>query len=233
MRNIQLLLPIISVISVEATSRSALASPNYATREDIEQIVDEMKRFRKSTSDHHKSRKIVYVVEGGSHSRLRSSSYGSSGLGSTSFGTTGRSNTVEIVIKGPPSTDAFRHSDLNCYPNCVQNPAPSSCYPYCNYAVQQPYKPQTPEVPCASCGSSKHHYQHNIASSPSVPVANERVIYASRPKEKRSMGTQTDLSLPIAQLLETNRVAVAEHGSCTTSGCGSAHGQSTATSTVV
>jgi hypothetical protein len=230
MRNIQLLLPVLSVISVEATSRSALTSPNYATREDVYRIVDEMKRIRRS--EHHKSPKIVYVVGGSSHSRPRSSSYGSTGSASTSLGTTRRSNTVEIVIKGPPSTDAFRHSDLNCYPNCVQNPAPSSCFPYCNYAAQQPYKPQTPEVPCASCGYSNHHHQHNIASSSSVPVANERVIYASRPKEKRSMGTQYDL-LPLVQVVETNRVAVAEHESCTKSGCGSAHGQSTATSTVV
>jgi len=182
MRSIQYLFPLITISWSHGFHRSgsvireSSADPYLThadgaiTRDDLDDMEERLLRViknsnRRSRPRDHSSR-LVYLVgdhhkSGYSGTRFTGSSHGS------------KSDKIEIVIKGPPSTADSGHDDVYCHPNCHANPQYAShdhgnCYPYCHHhAAAQAWSHYQP--PSTHGSHSSTASQAPVAASVRLP----------------------------------------------------------------
>jgi hypothetical protein len=100
--------------------------------------------------------RVIYMTGDKSTSSHRSSHYGNS----VSRGSHGK-DTIEIVVKGPPSSTQDDRSDLNCFPHCHMQAnghshyGYSACYPNCGTSQSS-----NTGGGCATCANQYSH-QHS------------------------------------------------------------------------
>jgi len=123
------------------------------TKDDLVEMEERLLRVikhsnRRSRERRHSSRAVNVV--GDNHM----SGYSGTRFTGSSHGSQSKSDKIEIIIKGAPSTAYNGHDDVYCYPNCHSN-----CYPHCdNHPAAQAwsyYQPPSSSGHCATCGSRK------------------------------------------------------------------------------
>ena len=154
--------------------------------------------------------RVIYMIGDKSTSSHRSSYYGSS----VSRGSHGK-DTIEIVVKGPPSSTQDDRSDLNCFPHChMQFPTPTNAHSHYGYSACYPNCGTSQSSNTGGCATCANQYSHqHSAVQQAIDNANYAApVAASVGHSRKSSRVVNNIILGSAPKMRTVSTQIGDSG---------------------